>query len=835
MREIHLDPRELQAHTQLLRSDRVEAVVVAADGLELAYTSAGTVVEYLAHTLNRDIPLLLEEEYDAAKRYKRRHVLAFGGFGNHRLLSRLYTQGCHYCDERFPGTGGYVIRTMHDADRNVIMLCGGDEKGWNEGTLALCDILTGLGDRLVVPSTNCVVSRLKPTPPTRDQIPQRLRELARMARDGGGREVLGVLLGWLGRFDHGGDLLEGTLFRAGFDLLQEMERRGELDRDSWTVAPEQWLGRMVRFWRNAETRSLFGTSFRTRFATFLLECGMALDEKWAWEGPGPHREGRSWSGAALAYDALAQYLGPAYDLPEASVWRRRAQDALAADLREALPSEPSAAGQSRLLLDVMMVASGLDPGSQQAVSIGRVAGEWIGTYWPPGGTGLATFGPEAAPVSEVRQVAGRALWLQGPDRPAAMECLHALEGPYVPGAHYPPGGLFMPMGERPIGIRWLGPCGLRLIAEHPSPTAGWEGRDPRLLHAGASLRVQARTHGEFVLIGGSRLPHDPHADTQALLGIEYASRPFLVDLPSLGPGPEVHGGVTFSLDGRPCPPPRLARAVAFLHTGRLRLVASETMDPGCPIWLRTVCHLPGRGFLLIDRVTPEVAGSMVARFTFPLVGEPTDEGGGRAVVLQQSDAAIWLEPYEPGSFSIETRKVDASPLPGIAEVHLVGWERHWEAQAGVPVIFVTQIRLHAVNRRRALLLEGAAGGPWVCALPNNRRTSVGLDWPALGVEGLEAEAVAYVVDSHLWFAGLRRLATGNTYIEASGPCGVLVDAREKLVRVTTADQTDLYISHEGEIEALAVGPDSEVELPMAVPLSCVEQARARAIGTPKGD
>jgi hypothetical protein len=830
-----LELKELRTNTPLLRTDRVEAIVVVADEHDYAYAAGGTLVEYLMRALDREIPLVWEEDFDNSKRYKRRNVIALGSFGSHRFLSRLYSRGAHYCDDRFPGDDGYVIRTMHDIDqhgRNVIMLSGGDETGWRDGTQALCDMLTGLEDRVLIPPTNCVVSRLAPPPPKAEHVTGRLRDLVRIGRSDEPQRAMDVLLDWAGCFDLAGDLLQGMLFRAGFNLLEELDHRGELKRSTWAAEPQTWLGRMVQLWDNVEERCVFDEEFRTRFTRFLLWAGERLDEKWHSGNSQSPLRGADRAGAIFGFRSLGRYFQHGYQLPQAKEWISRAKAALEEDLAEELLQESSAYGQCRMLHDFLATASELEPGTAEAIALARVGRRWISTFWSPG-AGAISFGDGMGSVEEARRIAGRSLWLEGPERPASGECLQALEGPYVRGAHYAPEGFYNAMGESAIGARLLGGPGRPLLAEHGIKPADYKGRDPRLLHAGLSLRALVRTHGEYILMGGSRFKKGSHEDSQALLRVEYFARPFLADLPQAGPDGNCHAGVGLSLKGKPYDPPRLARAEALLHGGRLRIMGSETMDPDHPRWLRMVCHLPGRGFLLLDRITPLESGPMSARFVFPLIGEARLEEDDQAVSVSQSDARLWLQPLGQAPLTLETTPADLSSLPGLVEdagheIHWVSWEKEWKAKAGEPVTFATELRLQARTRRRPVVLRGDDEGPWACAMPNRREIIIGLDWDTIADAGVEVDAKAYALGAHLSLAGLRRIAFGDSYIETSSPCGVLIDPKEGQVRIASALRTDVYVKNEEDMETFTLDPGAELGLPMSFPKSSFAALLAQA-------
>lgn len=804
MRRDEIRPKTLHCATPLLHRDRVDAVVVVADNNPAAELAGGTVAEFVAQTLGLKLPVLAESDYEVTKRYKRRHILAFGSLGDHRLLTRLYEAGEHYADARFPGAEGFVLRTIHDLDgtgRNVVALTGGDPDGWDLGTEALCDLFAAMRDRTVLPSTNCVVSQVAPPEIDRDEARALLERLAQWARADERELPATALLEWAHAFDVGGCVTRGMLFRTAIEMLEGwMERRSRPSGD-WLPRPELWLGDLVSLWDNLEERTGFDAGFRSLVTHVLLDAARNLHSRWGslyrWHSledfPGP-----DWAGALWGLQAAGRYFLRGHKLPEAREWLVTVRSGL----DEGRTVEPLASGsawdQCRTLRDLLRVAV-QSPGEVRRTSaIGLAAQHWIAAFWAPGGWPVG-FGGRVADVADLAAVAGRALWLASrEDRPTPAECLAALESRFVPGGFHLPPVQYESGGETAIAPLLLGraPVAAGTIVD---PAAHPALRD--LLHAGVGLRAMVRTRGEFILLGGCRLSDGSHEDTQAAIRLEYYSRPFIADLPVLGPGRDRHAGTSIAVDGAPVAP-HLSALVGRLHAGRVRAAALTSVDAGLPRWRRVVFHVPGMGFLIVDRVESLSAGRVVARRFFPLIGRPDGDG---AVTLSQGDAVMDVIPGEQVSASLRGERTDLSALSNLVEdaedqVHHLEWTVEQPATPEHPLTLASEIVLRSHNEQYRLVRERRADGLWLCNLPNTREVLLGLDWEAMDKGRTEADCEAFVVGAFVGFAGLRRLVCDMDYIETSAPCEVLIDPTGRQeARIASTVETEVFVRHAGEL------------------------------------
>jgi len=811
VRRDEIRPKTLHCATPLLHRDRVDAVVVVADDNPAAELAGGTVAEFVAQTLSLKLPVLGEADYDLTKRYKRRHILAFGSLADHRLLTRLYEAGEHYADARFPGAEGFVLRTIHDLDgtgRNVIALTGGDPDGWDLGIEALCDLLAGLQDRTVLPSTNCVVSQVAPPEIDRDEARALLERLAQWARADEREVAATALLEWAHAFDVGGCVTRGMLFRTAIEMLEGWMERQSLAPGGWLPRPELWLGDLVCLWDNIEERTGFDAPFRSLVTHILLDAARNLHSRWAtlyrWQShaefPGPN-----WAGALWGLQAAGRYFSRGHRLPEARDWLL----AVRSGLDEGRTVEPLASGsawdQCRTLRDLLRVAVQSPREVKRSSAIGLAAQHWIAAFWAPGGWPVG-FGDRVADVGDVAAVAGRALWLASrEDRPTPAECLSALESRFVPGAFHLPPVQYESGGETAIAPLMLGrpPVAAGTIVDSGAHPAMGD-----LLHAGVGLRAMVRTRGEFMLLGGCKLADGSHEDTQAALRLEYYSRPFIADLPVLGPGRDRHAGTAIEIDGAPVAP-RLSALLGRLHAGRVRVAALATVDAGLPRWRRVVFHIPGSGFLIVDRVECLSECGVAVRRHFPLMGR-TD--GGAAVTLSQGDAVMDLVPGEKVTLSVRTERTDLSALSNLVEdaeeqVHHLEWAVEQDGAPGRPVTLAGEIVLRSHNEQYRLVRERRAEGLWLCGLPNDREVLLGLDWEAMDKGATEADCEAFVVGAFVGFAGLRRLVCDSDYIEASAPCEVLIDPTGRQeARVASAVETEVFVRHAGELVTAILDP-----------------------------
>ena len=161
LKNMHLD-------TVLVRDGKpTAAVVVPADGRYEALAAA--IVENVKKRTGVTLPVVLDSEI---KLPFAQNLVVLGNRSTNRVTEQLYNFYYTYLDLKYPGAGGYVVRSLHNpfADgHNAILVGGSDDKGMaraverfvaaaaesaGEGTLSLgWTLQVELGNGLVVPQS----------------------------------------------------------------------------------------------------------------------------------------------------------------------------------------------------------------------------------------------------------------------------------------------------------------------------------------------------------------------------------------------------------------------------------------------------------------------------------------------------------------------------------------------------------------------------------------------------------------------------------------------------------------------------------------------------------
>ncbi|MGD8239445.1 MAG: hypothetical protein PVH68_12880, partial [Armatimonadota bacterium] len=129
--------KRLYPRTVLVANGQPHCVVVTPDAPEYA-ALAEQFVALIRERTGAAVPVRLAAE--VADEHWRidfagtgdRNIVALGSVNNNRLLSVLYGRRYVVADSIYPGTGGYVIRTVHDPFArgiNVLVLAGSDAEG----------------------------------------------------------------------------------------------------------------------------------------------------------------------------------------------------------------------------------------------------------------------------------------------------------------------------------------------------------------------------------------------------------------------------------------------------------------------------------------------------------------------------------------------------------------------------------------------------------------------------------------------------------------------------------------------------------------------------------
>ncbi|MDP6775172.1 MAG: hypothetical protein QGI83_00240 [Candidatus Latescibacteria bacterium] len=194
--------KPLVLKTPIVVDGQARAAIVSP--LDAGYVSLATRVQKEIEDATGIRLPTLDDARISADDWKRQNTIALGNLMDSRFAERLYRMYYVYADARYPGTGGYVVRTVHDpwgTGTNVLFLGGSDLQGVEAATSHLLEMIEP-GDELVVEPVLDVHlgARLErerfARPPDMDRLGPRLkddsnRNLTRSAGDFGLYYALG--------------------------------------------------------------------------------------------------------------------------------------------------------------------------------------------------------------------------------------------------------------------------------------------------------------------------------------------------------------------------------------------------------------------------------------------------------------------------------------------------------------------------------------------------------------------------------------------------------------------------------------------------------------------
>lgn len=791
---MQMDPaslRTLHAAIPLLRSDRAEAVVVAPDEDEDALSAGGACAEFLGHVFERTLPVLRESDFERAKRYRGRGIVAVGALGTHRLLTRLYLEGRHYCDARFPAHGGFVLRTIQGGSTegtNVLLVSGNGAEGWDAAAEAFCDLLTYLDERATVPPTHLVQSSGAPLVLEPPQVVDETDRLLAALREDSAMAGAARLLACAQRYDAWGDVSVGIVVRNALEHLLRDQPDPHAPTAAWQTVPEQWLGPFARLWRNLEERPIFDGPLRDQISLFLLNATDALAERWR-PATGHEVLSADLAGAASGLWWAGRLFGARHQLPRVATWRATAERLMALP-RVWLPLADSGADAQAYALRESLRLALLSEQLPRLAAVAEAADQWLSVTLPAVPTAVHVGGG-AAGCEDLAWLGGWSTWaLEACSRRPRVPALEPSHLGLWPGALYRATLSEASPTETAIAALDWGASTAEWVASRsgvPLP----DDPNTELLCGSVALRRRTGPQSDYLLVGASPGPGSPARGILSLLRCDLGGTVWLT-------------GAAGEADA---PAYRWCALTGRLHAGRLRVAALRTLDTTHPVSRCVVVHVPEKGFLVLRAtregslsplrlsVGPGVQGIQVAEDTIGLLtGGPT---GPRWAVLRSLAGRLALaHPREPGASALTLAWPPAEPEATV-----------WQA---------LEFSLGS-GGDGGWILAGKAPGPLLCALSGGRKAWVGADWSTLDPDGLvEARAEAWMLGGFLAFAGLERLAIGDAYIEASSPCEVLLDPTEQTARITAAASTELFVGTGTGRESAVLRPGAAFDTPFAL-------------------
>jgi hypothetical protein len=143
--------KALNLTTSLVEKGKAQAIIVAPSGGRYQ-TEAAHVREQVRKLSSVDLPIYLDDIMPA-ELLRQHHVIALGNMTTNAFIETLYRQWQVILDLKYPGAGGYVVRSLHNpygSGHNVIFLGGSDDAGVNEATRIFTGELKGDADAVSV-------------------------------------------------------------------------------------------------------------------------------------------------------------------------------------------------------------------------------------------------------------------------------------------------------------------------------------------------------------------------------------------------------------------------------------------------------------------------------------------------------------------------------------------------------------------------------------------------------------------------------------------------------------------------------------------------------------
>ena len=316
-----LRPKPFARDTVLSRDGRPEAVVVApstppewaAFARRLAVAANAEVVDE-ADALDRASALRQD--------LRAKHLVLLGKATNNRAIFRLYARELAACDDRYPGRGGWVVRTicdLHGTGKNAIVVGCSDLEAAPPATDAFCAMLVRRGRDVVLPWAMKIHSGVDEKTgarlyPPRTYTEAEWRKYRKEVTYAGqpiqffpSRVLLAAERAADRHFRTGstGDL------RMFWPAVAELERMGERMGDMRGM--EFRLKGFVTAWERLEASPTVSDADRDRMVCFLHSLGLLFEGSY-WHGNGAKRAAslrvttNHVSNGTLGYLRLGRYL-----------------------------------------------------------------------------------------------------------------------------------------------------------------------------------------------------------------------------------------------------------------------------------------------------------------------------------------------------------------------------------------------------------------------------------------------------------------------------------------------------------------------------------------------
>ena len=566
-----IGPRDLHLETPL---DRAAIVAHTPVQKELAVK--------INAVLAKPLPVVGAAQYAQCRKLDR-NLIMLGCAEDNPAIFNLYMRHLVILDSRYPGRGGWNVRTLHDpfADGHNVIFAGGSDE---EGHRAAVDALLGvLREHPAGPLPRLALIRY----PKADQI-----------RLGWGCE-------WDGFFGYGpmsrnfaafymtGDkkYVDAAL-KVAFPDKEQIVRNNRMDRYDDGADPiakpyHYWASNLVLYWDMIEEDPVFSPEVRLKFTRKLYEQMQYWIRSgyggWyrIYQNPRPHTflGDRHYMMEALCVYTVAQYFNKYYPSIDSREGLRCAEYVFAPVWNTVTPPTGWRVWQPSMLFPALQYALLAD--------------------WPRCRTNanFRGYGQYLLALSSLR----------------SGEWLNGFPGLYGAMALVLQDGAFRDMQEkltRDPDAALIGPAFFSLDREFPKNS--FRDMSGQVVHADTvtaegkhvteflSFRSRPDAAGDFLLVSPKSHPKS-----------RAPSAPASIEMLSINGVPVLEGVSRFRFSANGIAPESEAAASEIELAERLGetvLVRTTVKNPGDHVWTRTIFHRIGKCTVIHDRVTPEKAG-----------------------------------------------------------------------------------------------------------------------------------------------------------------------------------------------------------------------------------
>jgi hypothetical protein len=760
--------KPMRLETPIVRGDRPVAVI-AVPGDSYAELARSVQKAVLAAT-GVSLPVVVEDELTEEAR-RSRTVIAMGNLMISRFAERLYRMNYVHADVRYPGVGGFVVRTVHDpwgSGSNVLFLGGSDREGVARAVARFSEIVTDCRS-----GTLPQLLEVQFGETTRDEWFARPPDLAKR-REGNAKRSNRSLMRKAGEYGLNYALSGHAEWAVAMrDAVFEHRTRPYLGWDDTHM--ELWYT-LIGF-DIAEESSALSDEDRLALTQYLLEIlrGPEGVKQQTFLGALKEHAIRHNHAMLPALDAYygGQYFGKYYGLQETKGWLRDAaaifagQESASKTVCDATAYESTASFPLPVIYALAEPDYGILSNGTAARGMDRLIG-CIDNRMELAGNGdvYVAFPMPLLLMTNYHYRDGRYQWV--------IDRRRALHGGYSFGKvlRYHIEGTVLPVKpDDAVGVR-----AYAVDPQFYSHSEGPEGIPEPGRFDKVSFRADFDPDRQYLLLDGLTIGSHGHDDANTIIRFTDLDRVFLVD-DSYDEGPNLkdHNGVTVIRNGMRSQMPGAAELLDLADLQDTGFSRTVLRDHGGTDWTRAIIWLKDEYFVIVD----EVRANKPGRFDMACLWRTLGDGGldGTTARTRQTGA----------EFVLDGTGGDETSITPAAAPFLRFWQKYPHCEPHINVIRQSARRdlkpgdrhtftnlFYATNERveRAHTLDRSEGS-W---------SLIGGDAPALAGAGLfdraglQIDAAAFHISSdRLAMVAGTGLAAGRPLFAADTPVSVELD------------------------------------------------------------